>query len=157
MKVRIVDAAAFEGHTRPLASVRLRFRDASDGDLERIQEVVARTQLTGDEAGIARTMNSRTKAIMAINESSRFQLAASQQITSGDFGNADRELERAQKALQAQASVVQSAPEKKRLEQAAGEIASARAATKPMAAAPKAVQRDHALKMNAKAMHDAGF
>lgn len=157
VKVRIVDAAAFEGHTRPLASVRLRFRDASDGDLERIQEVVARTQLTGDEAGIARTMSSRTKAIMAINESSRFQLAASQQITSGDFGNADRELERAQKALQAQASVVQSAPEKKRLEQAAGEIASARAATKPMAAAPKAVQRDHALKMNAKAMHDAGF
>jgi Ca-activated chloride channel family protein len=157
VKVRIVDPAAFEGHTRPLASVRLRFRDSTDGDLERIQEVVARTQLTGDEAGIARTMSSRTKAIMAINESSRLQLAASQRITSGDFGDADRELEKAQRALQAQASVVKSAPEKKRLEEAAGKIASSRAATKPMAAAPKAAQRDHALKMNADAMHSAGF
>jgi Ca-activated chloride channel homolog len=157
VKVRIVDPASFEGHTRPLASVRLRFRDSSDGDLERIQEVVARTQLTGDEGGIARTVNSRTKAIMAINESSRLQLAASQQINSGDFGNADRELEKAQRALQAQAAVVQSAPEKKRLEAAANDIASTRAATKPMAAAPKAAQRDHALKMNAKGMHDAGF
>lgn len=157
VKVRIVDPAAFEGHTRPLASVRLRFRDASDGDLERIQEVVARTQLTGDSDAVARTVSSRTKAIMAISESARFQLAAAQRINDGNFGDADRELERAQQQLTAQAAAVTSAPEKRRLEAAAGKIASARAETKPMAAAPKSAQRDHALKMNASGMHDAGF
>ena len=47
--MRIVDPAAFEGHSRSLASVRLHFRDPADGDLERIQEVVARTQLSSDD------------------------------------------------------------------------------------------------------------
>jgi len=157
VKVRIVDQAAFEGQTRPLASVRLRFRDSRDGDLERIQEVVARTQLTGDSDAVSRTINSRTKAIMAIQESSRIQLAAAQSINGGDFRNADKELEQAQNALQAQASIVTNQAEKKRLEVAAGRVAATRAATKPMAAAPKAVQRDQALKVNAGAMHDAGF
>ena len=45
--------AAFEGASRSLASVRLRFRDAAEGDLERIQEVVARTQLSSDEDAVA--------------------------------------------------------------------------------------------------------
>lgn len=157
VKVRIVDPALFEGSTRPLASVRLRFRDAQDGDLERIQEVVARAQLTGDEDAIARTVSSRTKAIVAIQESARIQLAAAQRINDGNFGDADRELEKAQQQLAAQARIVTSAPEKKRLEAAAGRIASSRATTRAMPAAPKAVQRDHALKMNADAMHSAGF
>lgn len=157
VKVRIVDQAAFEGHTRPIASVRLRFRDAQDGDLERIQEVVARTQLTGDEAAVARTASSRTKAIVAIQESARMQLAAAQRVNDGNFGDADRELEKAQQQLAAQARVVTSASEKKRLEVAANNIGAARAATRAMPAAPKAVQRDHALKMNADAMHSAGF
>lgn len=157
VKVRIVDPAAFEGHTRPIASVRLRFRDAQDGDLERIQEVVARTQLTGDADAVARSASSRTKAIVAIQESARIQLAAAQRVNDGNFGDADRELEKAQAQLAAQARVVTSAPEKKRLEIAASNIAASRAATRAMPAAPKAVQRDHALKMNADAMHSAGF
>jgi len=157
VRVRIADPAAFDGHTRPLASVRLRFRDVRDGDLERIQEVVARTQLTTDEGAIARSVSSRTKAIMAITDASRTQIAAAQRINDGNFVDADKELERAQQALAAQARTVTAEPERKRLEAAAGRVAAARTATQSMPAKPKAAQRDGALKLNADAMHAAGF
>lgn len=157
VRVRITDPGAFEGHTKSMASVRLRFRDAAEGDLERIQEVVARTQLGGDEALVAKSVSSRTKAIVAIMDASRTQMAAAQRINAGDFIDADKELEKAQATLSAQARVVTAPAEKKRLEVAANKVASARAAARAMPAAPKAAQRDGALKMNADAMHDQGF
>jgi Ca-activated chloride channel homolog len=157
VRVRIEDPSAFEGHTKSLASVRLRFRDANEGDLERIQEVVARTQLTSDDDAVARSVSSRTKAIVAIMDASKTQMQAAQRINDGNFVDADKELERAQQTLSAQARVVTAPAEKKRLEVAAGRVASARAATRAMPSAPKAVQRDSALKMNADAMHDQGF
>ena len=101
VRVRIVDPAAFEGHSRSLASVRLRFRDAAEGDLERIQEVVARTQLSPDENAVAQSVNSRTKAIVAIMDASKTQMAAAQRINDGNFVDADKELERAQQTLAA--------------------------------------------------------
>lgn len=157
VRVRIVDPAAFEGHTRSMASVRLRFRDAQENDLERIQEVVAKTQLTTDSGAIARTGSSRAKAILAIMDASKQELQAAQRINDGDFVDADKELERAQATLAAQAQSVTAPAEKKRLEAAAGKVAAARAATRAMPSAPKAVQRDRALQMNADAMHSAGF
>lgn len=157
VRVRITDPAAFEGHTRSLASVRLRFRDANEGDLERIQEVVARTQLTSDDGAVARSVSSRTKAIVAIMDASKTQMQAAQRINDGNFVDADKELERAQQTLSAQARVVTAPAEKKRLEVAAGKVATARAAARAMPSAPKAVQRDGALKLNADAMHDQGF
>ncbi len=157
VRVRITDPSLFDGHTRSLASVRLRFHDAAEGDLERIQEVVARTQLTNDDALAAKSVNSRTKAIAAIMDASKQQLQAAQRINDGDFIDADKELERAQNALSAQARVVTSEPERKRLEEASKKVASTRAAAGAMRAAPKASQREGALKMNADAMHSAGF
>ena len=157
VRVRITDPAAFEGHTRSLASVRLRFRDANEGDLERIQEVVARTQLSSDDAAIARSVSSRTKAIVAIMDASKTQMQAAQRINDGNFIDADKELERAQQTLSAQARVVTAPAEKKRLEVAAGKVATARAAARAMPSAPKAVQRDSALKLNADAMQSQGF
>jgi Ca-activated chloride channel homolog len=157
VRVRLTDPMAFEGQKRSLASVRLRFRDAQDSDLERVQEVVARTQLTNDSAAVASSVNSRTKAIVAIQDAAKTQIAAAQRINDGNFMDADKELEKAQKQLQAQAAVVTSAPEKKRIEEAAGRVAAARATTQALPSAPKAVQRSKALDMNASGMHDRGF
>jgi Ca-activated chloride channel family protein len=157
VRVRITDPAAFEGHLRSLASVRLRFRDAAEGDLERVQEVVARTQLSNDDGTVARSVNSRTKAIVAIMDASKTQMEAAQRINDGNFADADRELEKAQRTLSAQAAVVTAQAEKRRLEVAAGQVASARAATRAMPSKPREAQRDSALKMNADAMRSQGF
>jgi len=157
VRVRITDPAAFEGHSRSLASVRLRFRDAAEGDLERVQEVVARTQLSNDDGAVARSVNSRTKAIVAIMDASKTQLEAAQRINDGNFVDADKELAKAERTLTAQAQIVTAPAEKRRLEAAAGKVASARAQTRAMPSAPKAVQRENALKLNADAMQSAGF
>jgi Ca-activated chloride channel family protein len=157
VRVRIDDPAAFQGHARSMASVRLRFRDAEEGDLERIQEVVARTELTNDAALVARSVNSRTKAIVAIAESAKTQLAAAQRINAGDFADADEQLARAQQALAAQAAVVTAPAEKKRLEAAASTVAARRKSAAHAAAMPKPAQRDTALEINADAMHASGF
>ena len=157
VRVRITDPASFEGQTRSLASVRLRFRDAEDGDLERVQEVVARTQLTGDEAAVASHASSRTKAIVAIQESAKIQMAAAQRINDGQFMDADKELARAEASLAAQARVVSAPAEKKRIAEAQTRIAAARATTQAMPSKPKAAQRNDALEMNASGMKDMGF
>ena len=157
VRVRLVDPGAFEAQTRPLASVRLRFRDAQDGDLERIQEVVARARLSDDEDAVARSASSRAKAIAAIQDAARVQMQAAQRINDGRFVDADKELELAERRLAEQAKVVTAAPEKKRLEAAASQVARARAATRAMPAKPKAVQRDEALQLNAGAMKQMGF
>ena len=157
VRVRIVEPAAFDGQTRSLASVRLRFRDAQDSDLERVQEVVARTQLTGDSNAVAAHVSSRTKAIMAIQETAKIQMAAAQRINDGRFMDADKELARAEASLAAQARVVTAPAEKKRIEEAQTKVAAARASTQAMPAKPKAVQRSQALDMNASGMKDMGF
>lgn len=157
VRVRIVDPAAFEGHSRSLASVRLRFRDSAEGDLERIQEVVARTQLSSDDSAVAQSVNSRTKAIVAIMDASKTELSAAQRINDGNFVDADKELERAQQTLSAQARIVTAPAEKKRLEVAASKVATVRAAARAMPSKPKADQRAGALELNADAMHSQGF
>jgi Ca-activated chloride channel homolog len=157
VRVRLTDPSAFEGHTHSLASVRLRFRDAQEGDLERIQEVIARTQLTGDSGAVASRVNSRTKAIVAIQDAAKIQMQAAQRINDGQFMEAERDLARAQASLAAQAQVVTSAPEKKRLEAAQNKVAAARSSTQAMPSKPKAAQRADALEMNASGMKDMGF
>ena len=157
VRVRIVDGSAFEGRAHPLASVRLRFHDAQDGDLERVQEVVARTQLTGDTDAVANHVSSRTKAIIAIQESAKIQMSAAQRINDGQFTDADKELARAEASLAAQARFVTSTAEKKRLAEAQTKVAAARASTQALPAKPKAVQRSEALDMNASGMKAMGF
>jgi Ca-activated chloride channel family protein len=157
VRVRITDPASFEGQTRSLASVRLRFRDAQDSDLERVQEIVARTQLTGDSAAVASHVSSRTRAIMAIQETAKIQMAAAQRINDGQFSDADKELARAEAALAAQAQVVTAPAEKKRITEAQTLVAAARATTQAMPSKPKAAQRSDALEMNASGMKAMGF
>jgi Ca-activated chloride channel family protein len=157
VRVRITDPAAFEGQTHPLASVRLRFRDAQDGDLERVQEVVARTLLTGDENAVASHVSSRTKAIVAIQESAKIRMNAAQRINDGQFIEAEKDLARAEAVLAAQARIVSAPAEKKRLADVQTKVAAARATTQAMPSKPKAAQRGDALEMNADGMKAMGF
>lgn len=157
VRVRITDPATFEGQARSLASVRLRFRDAQDSDLERVQEVVARTQLTSDAAAVATHVSSRTKAIVAIQESAKLQMAAAQRINDGQFMDADKELARAEASLAAQASVVTAPAEKRRIAEAQTKIATARATARALPSKPAAAQREGALELNADGMRDMGF
>lgn len=160
VRVRVVDPRTMEGaSSRPIASVRLKFKDPADGDLERIQETVARATMTDDAAVVARSVNARTRSIAAIWEVAHTQLQVAQQVNSGQFVDADRELERAQKKLETEASKAKDDAEKRRLTTAAAGVASQRAAVGRAAAAPapKAAARDEALKMNSAAMDSFGF
>jgi Ca-activated chloride channel family protein len=157
VRVRLTDPAAFDGQPHPLASVRLRFRDTRDGDLERVQETVARTQLTSDSASVAAHVSSRTKAIALIQDAARIQVAAAQRLNEGAFGDADKELAHAQQELASQAQVVTAPAERKRIAEAEKQVAAARATVLAMPSKPKAAQRPAALEMNASAMRSAGY
>lgn len=157
VRVRITDPSMFEGHSRSVASVRLRFKDASEGDLERIQEVVARTALSNDGAAVASAKSERANAIAAVVSASKAQLDAAQRVNDGNFVDADKELAKAQQALASQAQVAKDDAQKKRLQVAAEHVAQSRAATGAAAAAPAPAKRARALEINADAMHGYGF
>ncbi|HEY8078449.1 MAG TPA: VWA domain-containing protein [Labilithrix sp.] len=157
VRVRITDPSVFEGHSRSVASVRLRFKDATEGDLERVQEVVARTALSNDATAVASAKSERANAIAAVMSASKAQLDAAQSVNSGNFVDADKELAKAQIALASQAQASKDDAQKKRLQAAADKVAVSRAATAGAAAAPAPAKRARALEINADAMHSAGF
>jgi Ca-activated chloride channel family protein len=157
LRVR-VDPARFEGAERaPLASVRLVFHDPADGDLERIQETVARIGVTGDSAMVAKSANARTKAIVAVQDAAKLQIQAAQAVNQGQFMDADKELAAAESRVRAQAAAVKDEAQKKRLDSTAASIAATRRAAGAAAAAPKPVQRNEALKMNKAGMTEMGY
>jgi hypothetical protein len=137
--------------------VRLRFRDARDGDVERLQETIARTQLTNDAAEALSHVSSRTKAIALIQDAARLEMTAAQRINEGAFTDADKELARAEQTLAAQADLVSAPAEKRRIKAAQTQVAAARATAQAMPSKPKAAQRADALEMNASGMKSMGF
>ena len=72
--------------------MRLHFRDPNEGDLDRVQEVIARVQRTDDAGAVAEHVNGRTRAIMAVQEAARLEMQAAQQVNGGQFGQADNSL-----------------------------------------------------------------
>jgi Ca-activated chloride channel family protein len=145
------------GPSRPLASVRLRFHDPADGDVERVQEVIARAGYTDDPDAVARSVSPRARAIAAIQSAASLELSASQAVSKGEFGDAEKKLVEAESSLRAQAQATADVHEKRRLEGAATNVGAARASAGAAAAAPRAVQRDEALKMNKAAMDAYGY
>lgn len=143
--------------SRPLASVRLRFRDPADGDVERVQEVVARAGLTDDAREVAARGNARTQSIATIQEAAKLELAASDAANRGELQAATVRLAQAETTIREQAHKVADPRQKKRLEEVAGTLARSRASAGAAAAAPKAVQRDEALKMNSAALDLEGY
>lgn len=142
---------------KPIASVRLHFRDPSEGDLERIQETVATVSWTSDPNVVASHANAKTQSIMAMQQAAQLEMAAAQSVNHGQFGDADGSLAVAEKKLQERASVTKDKNVRDELEGQAHHIAAARKATSAAAAAPPAAQRSQALQLNQGGMSGMGF
>lgn len=160
MLVRVRVRAEGDG-TRPLASVRLKFRDPSDGNLERMQEVVARYQITNDKAVVAAHVNDKATTIVATWEASQATLAAAKDVNEGRYEAADKNLAEAEAKLRKSAAMAKNADDRRRAEANVARISQARAAAKPAAMGPGAppapAPRARALDINEAGMKAAGF
>ena len=160
LRVRINGSAAGGDGAHALASVRLHFNDPSDGGLERVQEVVARYQITGDRNRVEASINDRTRTIYATQQAGQITIAAAQSVNGGRYDDADRQLADAENKLREAAARLKSEQEKQRVMATASQISAARAAAKPSPAAPgapAAPPRAKALDINARAMKVMGF
>jgi Ca-activated chloride channel homolog len=160
MLVRVRITPAGDG-SRPLASVRLHFRDPADGNLERVQEVVARYQVTTDPGAVEKHANETTRTIAAVQQAGQMAIAAAQDVSEGRFRDADKSLEMAEAHLRDMAVHAVDEDARKRAVAAASTMtharASARAAAVAPAAAAPAARREKALEMNADAMQGLGY
>ena len=159
MAIRVRVTAQVDG-THPLASVRLHFRDAADGNLDRVQEVVARYQVTSDHVALEQHMNAHTQTIVTTQEASRAALDAADNLNKGSYEIAEKDLAIAETKLRASAATASSVADKQRMIVAAGKMADARIKTKAAAAAPPAARpamRSPALDVNAAAMKSMGY
>ncbi|MBK9259468.1 MAG: VWA domain-containing protein [Polyangiaceae bacterium] len=159
VKVRI-DEPSVVG-SQPLASVRLFFKDAAEQGLSRVQEVVARYEVTDQPGVVAKHENDRAKTIAAVHEAAEVAIAAAQDVSAGRFDAAEDTFARAQEKLAAVAANVRDAKEKERVLTVAKRMESARqssraAASAPPAAAP-AARRSKALDINSAFMHESGY
>ncbi len=155
LRVRIHDSTVVA--SRALASVRLHFRDPDDGDVPRIQEIVARAGFSSDTGSVAKSENAKAKSIIAVIDASKLELGASQSAASGQFAAADKQLEEAQLALETRAKKATNDDERSRLVAVARKVAGARAQVQAAPSAPAAQQRNLTLELNAGGMHDQGF
>ena len=159
VKVRI-DEPALVG-SQPLASVRLFFRDSTEQGLSRVQEVVARYEVTDQPTVVAQHENDRAKTIAAVHEAAAVAIAAAQDVSAGRFDSADESLNRAEEKLNATAANVRDAKEKERVLALAKQVRSARTSSRAAAAAPPAAapaaRRAKALDMNDAFMSAAGY
>jgi Ca-activated chloride channel family protein len=161
MLLRVRVNAAGEGG-RALASVRLHFHDPSDSGLDRVQEVVARFQVTSDRKLVEAHANEKTRTIAATQQAAQITIAAAQQLNDGRFEAADQQLAAAESQLKAAASRARSDADRQRVMAAADHIGKARAAAKVDAAAPPsaakpAAARARALDVNAAGMRAYGY
>lgn len=160
MLVRIRVNATTAGE-HPLASVRLHFSDPSESNLDRVQEVVARYQMTSDVVAIDEHANARTRSIAAVQEAARATIAAAQQVNTGNFAEADRELEKQEAKLRDIAAKTKDKDAQARAVAAVSHVQQARKMAKAAEAAPPAAapaaKRASALDMNQKGMLDAGY
>jgi Ca-activated chloride channel family protein len=140
-----------------LASVRLHFRDPAEGNLERVQEVVARYQVTADPMAVAEHQNARTQTIAAVFEAGKAAVEAAQQVNSGQFDAADQQLAVAEAKLRDTAARAQSTQEKQRAMAAASTMAQARTQARAAAAKPAPARRADVLEMNSTGMKAMGF
>ncbi|MEO8797437.1 MAG: hypothetical protein ABI551_06095, partial [Polyangiaceae bacterium] len=161
VRVRVNDSARdanVDGAiSKPLASVRLHFRDPAEGDLERIQETVAKVSWTKDPNVVANRANAKTQSIMAVQEAAQLEMAAAQSVNQGNFGAADSSLAVAEKKLADRAKTTKDKGTRDELEHQAVAVGNARRATKAAAAAPAPAQRSQALQLNKEGMGGMGY
>lgn len=158
VRVRVTETGT---GVRPLASVRLHFRDPAEGNLERVQEVVARFESTSDPLVVERRASVKTRQIMAMNEAAQASSRAAEQVNAGQFEAADKDLAIAEKKLQESAKQATNSKEKVRIEAQASSVSAARKSASEAAKAPPAArpakQRASSLEINDRAMDAAGY
>jgi Ca-activated chloride channel family protein len=155
VRVRLTAAAA--GTQRALASVRLKFRDPAENEVERVQEVLARAQTSDDPIAVAEHANAKTRAMMATVDAAKAEIQAAQDVGVGNFGQAESQLAAAEKKLRDEAARTKDDDTRRKLNTVAQSVATARAHA---AAAPKAAPADvraNVLEMNAAGMKAAGY
>lgn len=159
MAIRVRVTAQVDG-THPLASVRFHFRDPADGNIDRVQEVVARYQVTTDHLAIEQHLNAKTQTIVTTQEASRAALAAADSLNKGSYESAEKDLAIAETKLRASAVTASTVADKTRVLVAASKIADIRQENRKAAAAPpsaKPAMRAPALDLNAAAVRASGF
>jgi Ca-activated chloride channel family protein len=155
VRLRVAPAAA--GTQRALASVRLTYHDPAADDVERVQEVLARTMLSNDEGEVASHANAKTHAMMATLEAAKTELQAAQDVGAGNFAQAQAQLAATEQALRSQEATTKDADAKKTLAAAAQSIAVARGRAAAAPAKPAASVRDDVLQMNSAGMRALGY
>jgi len=154
-----VDAPNEGSHA--IASVRLHFSDPADGNLERVQEAVARYDVTTDQTRFANLKDERVQGIWSLAEASRATQRAADQIEGDRFDDAERDLAKVEKQLQVQAAASKDAKTRVRIEDNARMVGQARAsaggAAKAPAAAKPAAKRAAKLEANDAYMDSAGY
>jgi Ca-activated chloride channel family protein len=155
--VRVRLSAAAVGTQRALASVRLAFHDPAANEVERVQEVLARVTASNDEGAVAQHASARTHAMMATLDAAKTELQAAQDVGSGNFAQAEKQLAETEQTLRAQAARTTDADAKRRLDTAAQSVAHARATAAAAPAAAPVDVRGGALEMNKAAMGAMGY
>ncbi len=147
--------------SHPIASVRFQFADPTEGNLERVQEAVARFDVVGDAAVASARKNLKAQGVLAMIDASRTTSLAAADIDGDRFGDAERRLDEAEKNLRAAAASASSNADKKRLEESAFKVSKAKAGASAAAAAPPAARaetkRQRSLEANDAAMDLGGF
>ncbi len=133
-----VDVSGEGSH--PIASVRLLFQDPSEGNLQRVQESVARVDLVNDPAVALRRRNGKAQGILAMVDASKATERAVASLGADNFKDADQVLGEAEKNLEEQARVATNADDKQRFKVSAKRVAEARSGASKAAAAPAAAR-----------------
>jgi Ca-activated chloride channel family protein len=146
---------------KSLFAARLVFKDPGDGGIERVQETLARSTVTGDERLLETAHNPRAQAILATVHAASLATTASTRVNSGDFDTADRELERAATELRKSAAIAKPGAVRDKMVANAQRMEGARKAVQASAKAPPAKRaaagRARALELNDAAMDFNGF
>jgi Ca-activated chloride channel family protein len=157
--VRVRVNAPAEG-SHPLASVRFAFADPTDGNLERLQETVARFDGTTDGALVAARKNLKAQGVFAMLAASDATSQAAFAFENDDFRGADDRLREAETQLKSMAAVAAAPADKKRFEESAARVSQQRSAAAGAAAAPAparaAAKRKMSLESNDAAMDFSG-
>lgn len=128
--------SAPEAGSHPIASVRLVFSDPQEGNLERVQEAVARFDIVTDAKVAMARQNSKAQGVFAMIDASRSTSLASLAMNDDRFEEAEKKLDEAERNLRTQAMHARKKSDRDRLEQSANRISGARAGAAKAAAAP---------------------
>jgi Ca-activated chloride channel homolog len=146
---------------KSLFAARLSFHDPADGGIERVQEAIAKSTITGDESLLETGLDSRAQSIIATHRAALFAATASTHAGSGDFAAADRELARAQLALEKSARAAKPGKARERTLANAQRMKTARkdvqAAARAPAPARAAASRARSLELNDAFMDMNGY